>query len=264
MPHETSEAVLLRAADGAVVTLTLNRPDKLNSFNRALHAALRAALDEVQRDRTVRALVITGAGRGFCAGQDLADLKSGDVGDLHDVIHNHYNPLVKQLQRLRVPTVAAVNGVAAGAGASLAMVCDIAIAARSASFVQAFSKIGLVPDTGGTWLLAHRAGLPRALALAMLGDRLPAEQAAAWGVIWQCVDDAELLSTAQALAQRLAAMPTRALVETRRLMRAAATQTLAQQLDAECLAQTELGMSHDYREGVQAFLQKRTPQFKGE
>jgi 2-(1,2-epoxy-1,2-dihydrophenyl)acetyl-CoA isomerase len=257
------QPTVLSQRGGSVLTLTLNRPDKLNCFNREMHLALRAALDEVQHSDSVRAVVITGAGRGFCAGQDLADLKQGDAGDLHDVIHNHYNPLVLQLQQLRVPTIAAVNGVAAGAGASLAMACDITLAAKSASFVQAFSKIGLVPDTGGTWLLAHRAGLPRALALAMLGDKLSAEQAAQWGVIWQCVDDDALAGTASALAQRLAAMPTRALVATRQLMRAAATQTLAQQLDTECLMQTELSLSHDYQEGVQAFLQKRAPQFKG-
>lgn len=249
---------------GAVATLTLNRPDKLNAFSREMHHELSKALKQLEQDTAIRALVITGAGRGFCAGQDLSDLKMGDAGDLHDVIHNHYNPLVLKLQQLRVPTIAAINGVAAGAGASLAMACDIAVAAKSASFVQAFSKIGLVPDTGSTWLLPERIGTPRALALAMLGDKLSAEQAALWGMVWQCVEDAELMNTANALAEKLAAMPTRALTATRQLMRSAATQTLSQQLDAECLMQTELGMSHDYNEGVNAFLQKRAPQFKGQ
>jgi 2-(1,2-epoxy-1,2-dihydrophenyl)acetyl-CoA isomerase len=255
---------ILYAQVGAVVTLTLNRPDKLNSFSRAMHLELRAALERITGDASVRALLLTGSGRGFCAGQDLADLKLGDASDLHNVIHNHYNPLVQQLQQLRVPTVCAVNGVAAGAGASLAMLCDITIAAKSASFVQAFSKIGLVPDTGSTWLLPQRVGAARALALAMTGDKLPAAQAADWGLIWQCVDDADLLPTAQALAAKLAAMPTRALVATRRLINASATQTLAQQADQECLLQTELAMRHDYNEGVAAFLAKRAPVFLGE
>jgi 2-(1,2-epoxy-1,2-dihydrophenyl)acetyl-CoA isomerase len=259
-----NDSCLLRSTDGAVARLTLNRPDKLNSFTRELHAALRSALDEVQRDTSIRALIITGAGRGFCAGQDLSDLKLGEVSDLNNVIHDWYNPLVLQLQALRVPTIAAVNGVAAGAGASLAMACDIAIAAKSASFVQAFSKIGLIPDTGSTWLLPERIGLPRALALAMTGDKLSAEQAAQWGVVWQCVDDAELMPTVNALAMKLAAMPTRALVTTRVLMRNAATSTLAQQLEAECTAQTALGTSHDYLEGVAAFLEKRPAKFTGE
>jgi 2-(1,2-epoxy-1,2-dihydrophenyl)acetyl-CoA isomerase len=249
---------------GAVALLTLNRPDKLNSFTRTMHRDIGAALDQVERDGGIRALVVTGAGRGFCAGQDLAGLDLDDVGDLHDVIYSCFNPLVLRLQRLRVPTLAAVNGVAAGAGASLAMCCDIAIAAESASFVQAFSKIGLVPDTGGTWFLPQRLGLPRALALAMTGDKLPARQAAEWGLVWQCVPDAELLPTTLALAERLAAMPTRALVATRALLRDAGSRGLAEQLDQECLVQTELGLSHDYREGVAAFNAKRAPRFTGQ
>ncbi|MBU6437061.1 MAG: enoyl-CoA hydratase/isomerase family protein, partial [Betaproteobacteria bacterium] len=181
-PAPTDHPVLL-TTQGAVAVVTLNRPDKLNSVTRDMHAALRTQLDYIEQDQAIRALVLTGAGRGFCAGQDLAGLKHGDVGDLHDVIAHHYNPLIRRLQHLRVPTVAAVNGVAAGAGASLAMACDIVVAGRSASFVQAFSKIGLVPDSGGTWLLPQRVGAARALALAMLGDKLPAEQAAQWGLV---------------------------------------------------------------------------------
>ncbi len=258
-----NDACLLRSTHDAVALLTLNRPDKLNSFTRELHGALRSALDEVERDTTIRALIITGAGRGFCAGQDLSDLNMGNTQDLRDVIHMHYNPLILRLQTLRVPTMAAVNGVAAGAGASLAMACDITIAAKSASFVQAFSKIGLVPDSGSTWLLPERIGLPRALALAMTGDKLSAELAAQWGAVWQCVDDAQLMPTAHALAAKLAALPTRALTATRTLMRNAATSTLAQQLEAECDAQAELGMSHDCLEGVAAFLEKRPAKFTG-
>lgn len=262
----TEESVLFEAR-GAVALLTLNRPAALNSFTRAMHQALWAALDRAEADEAVRALVITGAGRGFCAGADLAEFDFTPGPDLvaradpGPVIEQAFNPTVRRLQRLRMPTIAAVNGVAAGAGASLAMTCDIAIAAPQASFIQAFSKIGLIPDAGGSWFLVERLGLARALALAMTGDKLPATQARDWGLIWDVAEDP--LAAALALAERLAQMPTKALVATRALLREAGTRTLDAQLDAERDMQSALGRTHDYIEGVMAFREKRSPNFKG-
>lgn len=262
----TEESVLFEAR-GAVALLTLNRPAALNSFTRAMHQALWAALDRAEADEAVRALVITGAGRGFCAGADLAEFDFTPGPDLvaradpGPVIEQAFNPTVRRLQRLRMPTIAAVNGVAAGAGASLAMTCDIAIAAPQASFIQAFSKIGLIPDAGGSWFLVERLGLARALALAMTGDKLPATQARDWGLIWDVAEDP--LAAALALAERLAQMPTKALVATRALLREAGTRTLDAQLDAERDMQSALGRTHDYIEGVMAFREKRSPNFMG-
>ena len=253
-----------------VARLTLNRPDKLNSFTGAMHAEIRTVLDRIQDDKSgVRVLVLTGAGRAFCAGQDLADpdmaMQPGQpMPDIGNVVEKNYKPLILRLQNLRVPTIAAVNGIAAGAGASVALACDLVVAAKSASFLQAFSKIGLVPDTGGTWFLPQRVGMARAMGLALLADRLPAEKAAEWGLIWQVVDDTELASTIDALAAKLAAMPTKALVRTRQAMHAAPLHTLEQQLSMEGGFMRELGWSPDYAEGVAAFMEKRAPRFTGE
>ena len=254
-------------ADNGIARLTLNRPDKLNSFTVAMNGELRAALDEVEHDKTIRVLVISGAGRAFCAGQDLADpaMAIGPMQpDIGNVVEQYYKPLILALQNLRVPTVAMVNGIAAGAGASLALACDLVIAAKSAYFLQAFSKIGLIPDTGGTWFLPQRVGMARALGLAMLADKLPAEKAEQWGLIWQAVEDAELAATVDKLAAQLAAMPTKALVRTRTAMHAAPNHTLEQQLSFEAGFMRELGWSHDFVEGVTAFMEKRAATFTGE
>jgi len=258
-----SEPLVLTSNDGAVRTLTLNRPAALNSFTAAMHAELRAALDAAAADDAVRCVVVTGAGRGFCAGQDLNDAgMAGDDVDVGEVIERLYRPLALRVRSMPVPVVAAVNGVAAGAGANFALGCDIVVAARSASFIQAFSKIGLIPDCGGTWLLPHLVGRARALALAMTGDKLGAADAQAMGLIWQCVDDDAFEGTVKALAQRLAAMPTRALAATRQAIDQAVQLPYADALRLEADLQRELGRAHDYREGVAAFLAKRQPVFK--
>jgi 2-(1,2-epoxy-1,2-dihydrophenyl)acetyl-CoA isomerase len=260
-----SEATVLQASHGAVRLLTLNRPAALNSFTAELHAALLAGLDAAALDTSVRAVVVTGAGRGFCAGQDLNDpamvAAPGEAIDVGAVIERFYRPLALRLRSMPVPVVAAVNGVAAGAGANVAFCCDIVLAARSASFIQAFSKIGLVPDCGGTWLLPRLVGRARALGLALLGDKLPAEEAVRMGLIWQCVDDAVLMDSALALAQRLAALPSRALAETRRGLDAASTLDLGDALALEANLQHQLGHAHDFGEGVEAFRNKRAPHF---
>lgn len=267
MSASPAPSTVLFETRGAVALLTLNRPEALNSFTRQMHSDLWAALDRAEADPSLRALVITGAGRGFCAGADLAEFDFTPGPDLVQradpgpVIDQAFNPTARRIQSLRMPVLAAVNGVAAGAGASLAMACDIAIAAPGASFIQAFSKIGLIPDAGGSWLLVERLGLARALALTMTGDKLPAAQAKDWGMIWDVQDDP--LAAALALADKLATMPTQALVASRALLRDASTRTLSQHLDVERDTQSALGRTHDYIEGVMAFRQKRPAQFKG-
>jgi 2-(1,2-epoxy-1,2-dihydrophenyl)acetyl-CoA isomerase len=262
MSYET----ILFSVDAGIARLTLNRPDKLNSFNVVMHTEVRQALERLPA-AGARVLVLTGAGRGFCAGQDLGDravAPGGQQGiDLGESIEKYYKPLVLALSSLPIPVIAAVNGVAAGAGANIALACDLVIAARSANFVQAFSKLGLVPDSGGTWILPRLVGNARALGLTLLGNKLPAEQAAAWGMIWQCVDDAELESTVQLLAEQFAAAPTRGLAATKAAIRDSWRHSLGEQLDVERDLQRELGRSADYAEGVAAFAAKRTPKFLG-
>jgi len=257
---------ILYAVDGGVARLTLNRPDRLNSFNDAMHAEVRDALSRVKASADLRVLLLTGAGRGFCAGQDLGDravAPGSEPVDLGASIERNYKPLVLSLRGLPLPVVCAVNGVAAGAGANIALACDIVVAAKSASFIQAFSKIGLIPDSGGTYFLPRLVGSSRAMGLAMLGDKLSAEQAAAWGLIWKCVDDVEFPAAVEALVQQLSTAATRGLAATKQAIYAAGGHTLEAQLDLERDAQRVLGLSADYREGVSAFAAKRQPKFTG-
>jgi 2-(1,2-epoxy-1,2-dihydrophenyl)acetyl-CoA isomerase len=251
---------------GGVARVTLNRPERLNSFTTQMHAELRDALARVSGDGAARVLLLTGAGRGFCAGQDLADravAPGAEPVDLGASIDENYRPLVLGLRNLPLPVVCAVNGVAAGAGANIALACDLVVASRSASFVQAFCRIGLVPDSGGTFFLPRLVGTARAMGLAMLGDKLTAEDAAQWGVIWKCVDDDQFAPTVDALVEQLARAPTRGLAAIKRALYASADHSLEQQLAVERDAQRELGASADYREGVAAFLEKRAPSFVG-
>jgi len=258
------QSILFEIGAG-IARLTLNRPERLNSFNTAMHAEVRVALAAV-RASDARVLVLTGAGRGFCAGQDLNDravAPGGQAADLGESIEKNYKPLVLGLRSLPLPVIAAVNGVAAGAGANIALACDLVVAARSASFVQAFARLGLVPDSGGTWFLPRSVGTARALGLALLGEKLPAEQAAAWGLIWRCVEDAELGAVVDALAQGFADAPTRGLARTKQAIHESWGRTLEQQLDVERDYQAELGRTADYAEGVAAFAAKRAPRFCG-
>jgi 2-(1,2-epoxy-1,2-dihydrophenyl)acetyl-CoA isomerase len=257
---------ILFSRDGGIARLTLNRPDRLNSFNDAMHTEVRDALEHVKADATARVLLLTGAGRAFCAGQDLGDRAVAPGGapvDLGASIERNYKPLVLGLRALPLPVVCAVNGVAAGAGANLALACDLVIAARSASFIQAFCKIGLIPDSGGTYFLPRLVGTARAMGLALLGDKLTAEQAAQWGLIWQCVDDAEFPGVIEKLLAQLAQAPTRGLAAIKQAIQAAAGNSLAAQLDVERDLQRALGNGDDYREGVAAFVAKRPPRFTG-
>lgn len=260
------ETVVLHERRENYAILTLNRPERLNAFNEAQHLALRAALADCAADDGCRAVVLTGAGRGFCAGQDLADRDPtlmGESPDLGKTLETYYNPLILELRALEKPVICAVNGVAAGAGANIALACDIVLAARSASFIQAFSKIGLIPDAGGTWWLTQRLGEARAKALALTAAPLSAEAAADWGLIWRAVDDDRLMSEACGMAESFARGPTHAYALTKKAIHAATRNTLEAQLQVERELQREAGHSDDYKEGVAAFLEKRPASFTG-
>ncbi len=262
MAYETIE---FEITDGVAV-LTLNRPDRMNSFNTEMHAEVRDAIKQAKKSEEVRCLLITGNGRGFCAGQDLSDRNvdpNAEMPNLGESIEKNYNPLIRSLQALEMPVICAVNGVAAGAGANIAFACDIVLAARSASFIQAFCKIGLVPDSGGTWTLPRLVGHARAMALSMLGDKISAEQAMAWGMIWKCVDDESLKDEALAMAKQLATQPTKGLALIKRAIQSSWDNSFDEQLDLERDLQTLAGRTEDYREGVSAFMNKRQPSFKG-
>lgn len=257
---------ILFQSDNGIARITLNRPDKLNSFTVAMHTEIRDAIGKVRTGKSARVLLLTGAGRGFCAGQDLADRSVAPTGqpvDLGDTVLSWWAPLVTSLRTLPLPVVSAVNGVAAGAGANVALAGDLVIATKSANFIQPFCKLGLIPDTGGTWILPRLVGTARAMGLALLGDKLSAEQAQEWGLIWKAVDDAKFKDEVEALLVQLAQAPTRGLARTKELILGSGTLTLDEALKREAEAMRELGFSADYREGVAAFMEKRTAKFSG-
>ncbi len=246
-----------------VLHLRMNRPDKYNSFIRPMALELQDQLDRADSDENIRAVLLTGEGKAFCAGQDLAEAIDPNGPELTKIVQEHYNPIILKIRELSVPVVAAVNGVAAGAGANIALACDIVLAANSASFIQAFSKIGLIPDSGGTYTLPRLVGLQRASALMMLGDKVSAEDAVSMNMVYANYADDELMAEATAMAEKLAKMPTKALAQTKCLLNASFSNTMDEQLKLEDAYQTEAGKSHDYNEGVSAFLKKRKPNFKG-
>lgn len=257
---------IIAERSGGVLVVTLNRPDRLNSFTVEMHGELAGVLAEAAVSDEVRAVLLTGAGRGFCAGQDLGDraVAPGESPvDLGDSVERYFSPLIRRLATMPKPVICAVNGVAAGAGANIALACDIVIAARSARFIQSFAAIGLIPDSGGTWVLPRLVGQARALGLALTGDPLPADKAEAWGLIWRCIDDELLQVEARKLADRFAAGPTLGLAATKKLIRLSGANTLEQELDAERDAMRVLGATADYAEGVAAFTTKRPPAFTG-
>ena len=261
----TTDAPIIVERHTGYRAITLNRPDKLNAFNEAMHQALHKAVEDAQADESCRAILLTGAGRGFCTGQDLSDriAKPGESVVLGGAQEAYYNPLVRKLRSLPFPVVAAVNGVAAGAGANIALACDIVLAARSANFIQAFARVGLVPDSGGTWFLPRLIGDARARGLALLAEPLPAEKAEQWGLIWKCVDDTALKTEAKKLCEHLASAPTQGLALIKRALNASSGNTLDAQLDLERDFQRAASLSPDYAEGVRAFMEKREANFSG-
>jgi 2-(1,2-epoxy-1,2-dihydrophenyl)acetyl-CoA isomerase len=248
---------------GDVLKLTLNRPDKYNSFVREMALALQQELKNANEDETIRAVYLTGNGKAFCAGQDLAEAIDPNGPELTKIVQEHYNPIIELIREIDVPVVAAVNGVAAGAGANIALACDVAVATESASFIQAFSKIGLIPDSGGTYTLPRLIGFQKASALMMLGDKVSATEAEAMGMIYKSFSNEDFEEKAMKIAQTLSKMPTKALGYTKKLLNASATNNLSDQLKEEDKYQTSAGKSYDYEEGVNAFLEKRKPEFKG-
>lgn len=260
------EQSILFSVEAGVAIITLNRPQQLNSFNPLMHKELKQALKRAQSDDSVRAVLLTGAGRGFCAGQDLNDRnvnQATEMPDLGESIEQYYNPLIKQIVSMPKPVIAAVNGVAAGAGANIALACDIVYAAKSSSFIQAFCKIGLLPDSGGTWQLPRLVGSARARALMLLGDKVSASQAQEWGMIWQCVEDEELIPVAMSVASHLATQPTKGLSLIKQALSHSAQNNLEEQLELERDLQRLAGRTVDYREGIAAFFDKRVAQFTG-
>ncbi|MBT5889660.1 MAG: 2-(1,2-epoxy-1,2-dihydrophenyl)acetyl-CoA isomerase [Halieaceae bacterium] len=262
MPYEYIEY----AVAGGVACLTLNRPNSLNSFTAAMHGEVAEVLEAAAEDRTIRAVVITGAGRGFCAGQDLNDrnVAPGERVDLGASVEKFYNPLIRRITSMEKPVICAVNGVAAGAGANLALACDLVFAAESAKFVESFAMLGLIPDSGGSWHLPRMVGMARAKGMAMLMPKVSAHQAKEWGLIWEVVEDSKLMDTVMALAEHLATQPTLGFAYTKQAFAASMTNTLDEQLDLEKTLMRTAGFTDDYAEGVAAFLEKRQPEYTGQ